>query len=167
MSEKPLQPWIAAEKSGKIVAVHCNCKAVMGEACSHVASLLWAIEAGCRLRDSLTVTQKKAYWVLPPAVREVPYTRIHDIKFIGKKGSASAMQSHSCTEESSAPSASSTPSERFCSTIMISSERKKSFFDALAGCSTKLAVLAVKQEYHEPFIPAAMQPNFPSPLTNL
>ena len=31
------------------------------ESCSHVASLLWAIEAGCKRRDSLTVTDKKAY----------------------------------------------------------------------------------------------------------
>ena len=77
------------------------------------------------------------------------------------------MQGHSCTEESSAPSASSTPSERFCSTITISSERKRSFFDALAGCSTKPAVLAVKQEYHKPFITASMQPKLPSPLMNL
>ena len=30
MSEKPLQTWIAAETSGKIVAAHCNCMAGMG-----------------------------------------------------------------------------------------------------------------------------------------
>ena len=139
----------------------------MGEACSHVVSLPWAIEAGCRLRESLTVTQKKAHWVLPPVLGEVPYARIRDIKFIGKKGSALARQSHSCNEERSAPSALSTPSERFCSTITISLERKRSFFDALAGCSTKPAVLALKQEYHELFIPESMQPNLPSRLTNL
>ena len=58
MREKPLLPWIICECSGKILAVHCNCMAGLGETCSHVASLLWAIEAGVRVRDSMTVTQK-------------------------------------------------------------------------------------------------------------
>ena len=42
---------------------------------SHVSSVLWAIEAGVRLRDLLTVTQKKAYWVIPNDVKEVPYAK--------------------------------------------------------------------------------------------
>ena len=46
----------------------------LGESCSLVASLLWAVEAGVRLRDSMTVTPKKAYWVLPPSVNDVPYS---------------------------------------------------------------------------------------------
>ena len=57
----------------------------LGESCSHVASLLWAVEAGVRLRDSMTVTQKKAYWVLPPSAKDVPYSPLTDIKFKGKK----------------------------------------------------------------------------------
>ena len=85
MGEKHLRPWIEAELSGKIVAGHCNCVAGLGESCSHVASLLWVIEAGVRIRDSLTVIQKKAYWVMPPAVKEVAYSLIHSINFQGKK----------------------------------------------------------------------------------
>ena len=73
MRDKPLIPWIVAEESGKVVAGHCNCMACLGESCSHVGSLLWALEAGVRARDSMTVTQKKTYWVLPTSVKEVPY----------------------------------------------------------------------------------------------
>ena len=36
-------------------------------------------------RDALTVTQKTAYWVLPPAVQSVPYLCIKEVEFIGKK----------------------------------------------------------------------------------
>ena len=43
----------------------------LGECCSHVASVLWAIESGVRIRDSMTITQKKAYWVIPNAVETV------------------------------------------------------------------------------------------------
>ena len=38
-------------------------------------------------QDSLIVTQKNAYWVMPLAIKSVPYTP--DIKFIGKKRKSS------------------------------------------------------------------------------
>ena len=46
MSDKPLTPWIISHKDGKVLAAHCDCMADLGESCSHVASLLWAVEAG-------------------------------------------------------------------------------------------------------------------------
>ena len=57
----------------------------LGETCSHVATLLWAIAAGIEKRNSLTVTQKSAYWVMPPAIKQVPYTTVAEIDFIGRK----------------------------------------------------------------------------------
>ena len=63
MSEKPLTPWVVAECARKILAAHCDCVAGLGETCSHVASLLFAIESGACIRASMTITQKKAYWV--------------------------------------------------------------------------------------------------------
>ena len=35
-----------------MVAGHCDCMAGLGETCSHVASLLFAVESGVRIRDS-------------------------------------------------------------------------------------------------------------------
>ena len=67
-SEGPFTPWIIAEANGKkFFPPTSNCMAGPGESCSHVASLLWAAESGVRIRDSMTVTQKKsllgnAYW---------------------------------------------------------------------------------------------------------
>ncbi len=52
------------------MAGHNDCMAGLGGTCSHVAAKLWAIESGVRLRDSMTVTQKKAYWVIPNGVKE-------------------------------------------------------------------------------------------------
>ena len=72
MSEKPLTPWVVVERAGKILAALCDCVAGLGETCSHVASLLFAIESGVRIRDH-SVTQKKAYWVLPTGVKEVQF----------------------------------------------------------------------------------------------
>ena len=76
-----------------MVAGHCDCMAGLGETCSHVASLLFAVESGVRIRDSMTVTQKKAYWVMPNGVKEVQYAPVKDINFIGKKRSAAKLAS--------------------------------------------------------------------------
>jgi len=75
------------ENTGKIIAGHCNCIGGMGESCSYVASLLWEIESGVRIRDSLTPTDKKAYWVIPQAVKQVPFSPVKNINFKGKKRS--------------------------------------------------------------------------------
>ena len=83
----------------------------LGESCSHVGSLLWAVEAGVRLRDSMTVTQKKAYWVIPTSIKEVPYSTIKDIKLrksslndsLHSTPSVSPTASNVCTKSSVSP----------------------------------------------------------------
>ncbi|KAG1671733.1 Chromatin modification-related protein YNG2 [Nymphon striatum] len=81
MSEKPLRPWIISEKSGAVKAAHCNCMAGLGEACTHISALFFSIDATVRIRDSKTVTESKAYWLLPSAMRNVQYKEIRDIDF--------------------------------------------------------------------------------------
>ena len=48
MSDKPITPWIISHKDAKVLAAHCDCMVGLGESCSHVASLLWAVEAGAK-----------------------------------------------------------------------------------------------------------------------
>ena len=69
-----------------------------GETCSHVSSLLWVVAVGTEKRDSLTVTQKSAYWILPPPVRSITYAPIKDINFIGKKKKACANMLNDASE---------------------------------------------------------------------
>ena len=73
LSEKPLQPWVVAEMDGRILNCHCNCVAGLGETCTHAAALLFSIEAMVEMRDAKTVTQEKAYWLLPSAIKKVEY----------------------------------------------------------------------------------------------
>ncbi len=74
-NKKPLTPWVIAESTGKVNSADYNCMAGLCESCSHVVTLLWAIESGVRIRNSMTVTQKKAYWVIPNGIKEIPYAR--------------------------------------------------------------------------------------------
>ena len=53
LNEKPLTPWIISMADGKILAAHCDCVAGVGEACSHVASLLWVLAVRVEQRESL------------------------------------------------------------------------------------------------------------------
>ena len=69
-----LMPWIVAKTEGTIICGHCTCMAGLGEACSHIAALLFTLENtpgiskilhvrlclvhGCHLRVRLYRTQR-------------------------------------------------------------------------------------------------------------
>ena len=44
-----LKPWFGAEKGGMVLCAHCTCMAGLGEVCSHITALLFAVEANTRL----------------------------------------------------------------------------------------------------------------------
>ena len=81
MNDTTLHSWLICEKEGKIMAAHCNCMAGLGEACSHVASLMFYIDAAVKIWDSKTVIQEKAYWMLPSALDKVDYVPVSDMDF--------------------------------------------------------------------------------------
>lgn len=66
-----LVPWLITEKSGSVICGHCTCMAGLGEVCSHVSALLFALEATVKLRNGKTVTEEKSYWLLPSAIKKV------------------------------------------------------------------------------------------------
>ena len=158
MSEKPLIPWVIAEESGKVIAGHCNCMAGLGECCSHVASLLWAVESGVRMRDSMTVTQKKAYWVIPNVVKKVPYAPVSKISFIGRKGSQT--QLHSSTSNPPSPS-------QLKDMPDITDEEVSQLFASLAKCSSKPAILSLVEPYCSQYVPKSLDEGLPSSLSCL
>ncbi|WAR08655.1 hypothetical protein MAR_018613, partial [Mya arenaria] len=57
--------WIIAEGNSKVLSSHCDCMAGFGESCIHVAALLFASDGTVQIRNSWTVTQEPAYWLLP------------------------------------------------------------------------------------------------------
>ena len=79
----PLIPiWIITEEEGTILYAHCiECKAGLAETCSHVASVLFYMEAWTRINGKVACTQVKCAWLLPTFVNEVNYDRVEDINF--------------------------------------------------------------------------------------
>ena len=45
VSEKPLEPWILMNEYGSVSSAHCTCMAGLAEACSHIGTVLFCLEA--------------------------------------------------------------------------------------------------------------------------
>ena len=82
MNDSSIPLWIITEKHGTILSAHCcGCKAGLCECCSHVASVLFYLEAWTKINGKLSCTQMKCSWILPPFVKEVEYSRVRDVNF--------------------------------------------------------------------------------------
>ena len=90
------------------------------------------------------MTDKKAYWVLPPAVKNVPYARIRDIDFFRT-------------------TATHGPPEQIVQVPPASKFRD--FRCAANNCSYKPAVLSMIAPYSHGFFPTSLDPDL-TPLMN-
>ena len=162
LRDKPLLPWVIAKRSGKILSAHCDFMAGLGDTCSHVASFLWAIEAGVHMCESLTVTQKKAYWAVPQSNREAPYAPLSHIQFTGKSAMMKTLQGVS--GQQTIPQASQTAQLPQAAPQLSDLER---FLEDLSRCSSKAAILAVLPKYADACTPQSSTSVFPAALCEL
>ena len=143
----------------------------LGESCSHIASLLWACEAGVRIRDSMTVTQKSAYWVMPNGVKEVPYAPVKEMEFIGKKRSSTAIETLQFPKGGTpSPSPSTTPRASKSPTPAFeepTGEEVKEFFASLNRSKTKPAILSLVEPYAIDYIPKSLDEGLPLCLSQI
>lgn len=61
----PLQPWIVLETNGQVHAAHCTCMAGLGEACSHVAAVLFYLMASWDKIQQTSCTSQPCSWLMP------------------------------------------------------------------------------------------------------
>ena len=86
MNDPLVNIWVITESDGTILAAHClGCKAGLAESCSHIASVLFYIEAWIRINGKLDCTQVRCSWLLHTYVNEVSYERVKDIDFSSSK----------------------------------------------------------------------------------
>ena len=77
MNDPLMSVWVIAEKDVTVKSAHClGCKAGLLESCSHVASMLFYIEAWTRICSKLFCTNVKSKWLLPSFVKHVPYAKM-------------------------------------------------------------------------------------------
>lgn len=78
---KPLQTWFIAASHGEIQNAHCSCMAGLGEACIHVAAILFYVENATSFVQEKSVTDVAAYWTPPTAVKRVCMAPIDEMDF--------------------------------------------------------------------------------------
>lgn len=71
MSKPPLKPWAGIRPDGTIICAHCNCMAGAGEACSHIAAMLYVVMAGVRMREETSCTSTLCRWLEPATTKQV------------------------------------------------------------------------------------------------
>ncbi|KAJ8977263.1 hypothetical protein NQ317_003964 [Molorchus minor] len=79
LSEQTLSPWIITKSDGTVLNAHCDCMAGLGEACTHIAAVLFFIDWVHRSSPDISPTDVKAYWVAPSKISDPK--QVSDIDF--------------------------------------------------------------------------------------
>ena len=72
LNETLLSCWIIIESSGEVCCVHCTYMAGLGETYTHIAAILFYLEATARIQGTTTTcTQQTCQWIIPVYSREM------------------------------------------------------------------------------------------------
>ena len=165
-NETPLTSWIICESTGEVCCADCTCMAGLGEVCTHVAAILFYVEATTRLSETPSCTQEQCKWVIPSFQRDIPYLPIKDIDFTSAKSKKRKLDdSSTSTTPSSAYHCGPSPSVRM--TESPSSPELKSLYQNLSKCGSKPVILSLVPEHADNFVPKARLSAFPEPLQSL
>ena len=75
-----LKTWTTIKQSGEVACAHCTCMAGIGEACSHIAAVLFTVEANTNMKQQFSCTSLPCSW-LPSSFRSVAFAEISKIDF--------------------------------------------------------------------------------------
>ena len=172
LNESPLACWVILEPTSEVCCAHCTCKAGQGETCTHVASLLFYLEASARIQGtSATCTQEACQWIIPSYLKEVEYLPINSIDFTSARGIKRRLDSQikslvdSDVEEQPVESDACEKAKK--SGSRSTETELQLLFQNLSVAGTKPGVLSVVPTHSEQFVPTFDDENFPQPLTSL
>ena len=86
LSDTPLKCGPIIEQDGQVCCAHCNCMAWLGEVCTHVAAVLFYLEAVNRIEGGRTCTYGQCAHILPSSLKSVQYLPVKDIDFTSARG---------------------------------------------------------------------------------
>ena len=134
----------------------------LGETCSHVGALLFAIETAVRIRDSRTVTDDKSYW-LPPSLGKVTGRPIHEIDFTSSRSKKKRLD---CCVDGNAGTPQRT--KQVAKEIPGPSESELSkFFSSVFDSGAKPALLSSMPGFAQHYKPKALDVKYPMVLSEL
>ena len=143
---------------GTIESTHCDCMAGLGECCSHVAALLWALEAAVRLRETKTPTQVTAYWNTAP-VKNTIYSEVASMDFTSPGLKHKQIQCDKQPEFKKLNRESAIPEP--------TTDELAELWKTLDESSGNPGILAIVPGYCQKFIPSILSDKFPILLPGL
>ena len=157
MNDPLISVWIIRSKEGEISSAHClGCKAGLGETCSHLASVLFYLEARMKIKGKLACTQLKCTWILPSFVGKVNYARVSDIDFASskKKKANLNVQIENLSADGKSPSRIIPPTsgKKVNSIPRASNKEMATFYEELKKGKIKLVALSQVRPYLEQFV---------------
>lgn len=161
MNETPLSCWIIIEEAGEVCSAHCNCMAGLGEVCTHVAAVLFYLEALVRIQGQQTSTQHKCQWIMPSFQKNVQYLPIKDIDFTSPKTKKRKL------DEAIANTGVSQSAPTQSSQGIITDADICAFYDTLSLCGTRPAILSIIPKFSSNYVPKRFLEAFPEPLSML
>ena len=84
VNDSLLQAWVICMENGHVKCCHCTCTAGLGEACSHVAALLFHSEFVEKKKNDTSVTDVPAYWKKGPT-KVISPKKMSAIPFVNAK----------------------------------------------------------------------------------
>lgn len=139
----------------------------LGESCSHVGAMLFAIEATIKLKNSQTVTQEKAYWLLPSALQKVEGKPVKDIDFTSAKSKKKQLDTAISNCNSPGTPLQTKQQKNVQKIPPLSDDELSNFFKGLHETGTKPVLLSLVPQYAEYYKPKALDKKFPLVLSEL
>ena len=133
----------------------------LGETWTHIAAVLFYLEAAAWLKGKETCTQWKCEWILPSFQKNVEYLPLKDTDFTSAKRKKRKLDE---SMDGNSPNQGTISSK---STVTPNNEDYESFYDNLSKSGTKPAILSILSEYSNPYVPKRMLSPFPQPLPQL
>ena len=127
---------------------------------SHVGALLFYVEAVTKINK--TVTQEKAYWMLPASCKKVPYKEIADIDFT----SPSTLRKKIDKRVVDNGNPKIQERKTYSKANYASNEKVSEFCKSLNVCKSKPAILSIVSPYDEKYVPQTMTEVFPKMLSD-
>ena len=134
----------------------------LGEACSHIAAVLFYLEALARMQGTKTCTQEECQWIIPSYLKTVEYLPIKDIDFTSAKGKKRKLDEVVDGNEQ----------QRGDSKVPVSGKKSTEselalLFENLSSGGTKPGILSLVSKFADSYVPKSLCTGFPQPLNSL
>ena len=137
------------------------CMAGLGEACSHIASILLTLEANVQARKSMSCTSLPCSW-LPPTFKSVPFAPISDIDFTDPEKRLKASSSTPITDNPLGSVSRGAQSTNLSPSV----GELDNLFTKLSDSGKKPVILSLVAKHSDAYVPLYKQGTLPKPLTD-